>query len=78
MEFNVEQGVGYEPASQDEGLPIGFPFPRTLSLLPFVKLISSVEPTRVGQRSDLERLIVEVWTDRGISHLKTIQRQEIP
>ena len=23
VEFNVEQGVGYEPASQDEGLPIG-------------------------------------------------------
>ncbi|MCS5598975.1 MAG: hypothetical protein NZ707_04410, partial [Rhodospirillales bacterium] len=33
----------------------------------------SVESTRVGQHSDLERLIVEVWTDKTITPLEAIQ-----
>ena len=72
VEFNVEQGVGYEPASQDEGLPIGV-LPVDAIFTPVRKANFSVEPTRVGQRSDLERLIVEVWTDRTISPLEAIQ-----
>ena len=66
VEFNVEQGVGYEPASQDEGLPIGV-LPVDAIFTPVRKANFSVESTRVGQRSDLERLIVEVWTDRTIT-----------
>ena len=72
VEFNVEQGVGYEPASQDEGLPIGV-LPVDAVFTPVRKANFSVEPTRVGQRSDLERLIVEVWTDRTITPLEAIQ-----
>ena len=72
VEFNVEQGVGYEPASQDEGLPIGV-LPVDAIFTPVRKANFSVEPTRVGQRSDLERLIVEVWTDRTITPLEAIQ-----
>ena len=72
VEFNVEQGVGYEPASQDEGLPIGV-LPVDAIFTPVRKANFSVEPTRVGQRSDLERLIVEVWTDRTINPLEAIQ-----
>ena len=72
VEFNVEQGVGYEPASQDEGLPIGV-LPVDAIFTPVRKANFSVEPTRVGQRSDLERLIVEVWTDRTITPLQAIQ-----
>jgi len=72
VEFNVEQGVGYEPASQDEGLPIGV-LPVDAIFTPVRKANFSVEPTRVGQRSDLERLIVEVWTDKTITPLEAIQ-----
>ena len=72
VEFNVEQGVGFSPASQDEGLPIGV-LPVDAVYTPVRKANFSVEPTRVGQRSDLEKLIVEVWTDRTILPLEAIQ-----
>jgi DNA-directed RNA polymerase subunit alpha len=72
VEFNVEQGVGYEPASQDEGLPIGV-LPVDAIYTPVRKANFSVEANRVGQRSDLERLVVEVWTDRTIMPLEAIQ-----
>jgi len=72
VEFNVEQGVGYEPAGQDEGLPIGV-LPVDAIYTPVRKANFSVEATRVGQRSDLERLVVEVWTDRTITPLEAVQ-----
>ena len=72
VEFNVEQGVGYEPASQDEGLPIGV-LPVDAIYSPVRKANFAVEGTRVGQRSDLEKLIVEVWTDRTIMPLEAMQ-----
>ncbi len=72
VEFNVEQGVGYEAANQDGGLPIGV---ITVDAIytPVRKANFSVEATRVGQRSDLERLVVEVWTDRTIMPLEAMQ-----
>jgi len=72
VEFNVEQGIGYEPANQDEGLPIGV-LPVDAIFTPVRKANFSVEPTRVGQRSDLERLVIEVWTDRTIMPLEAMQ-----
>ena len=72
VEFNVEQGVGYVPASQDEGLPIGV-LPVDAIYTPVRKANFSIESTRVGQRTDLERLIVEVWTDRTIMPLDAMQ-----
>jgi len=72
VEFNVEQGVGFAPASQDEGLPIGV-LPVDAIYTPVRKANFSVEATRVGQRSDLEKLIVEVWTDRTIMPLEAMQ-----
>ena len=72
VELNVEQGIGYEPASQDEGLPIGV-LPVDAIYSPVRKANFSVESTRVGQRSDLEKLIVEVWTDRTVMPLEAMQ-----
>ena len=71
-EFNVDQGIGYEPASHDEGLPIGV-LPVDAIYTPVRKANFAVEPTRVGQRSDLERLVIEVWTDRTITPLEAMQ-----
>lgn len=62
MELDVEQGKGYVPASQGKGLPIG-----VLSVdaifSPVQRASYTVERIRVGQRTDYERLILEVWTD---------------
>ncbi|MEX0762335.1 MAG: DNA-directed RNA polymerase subunit alpha [Dehalococcoidia bacterium] len=72
VEFNVEQGIGYVPASHDDGLPIGV-LPVDAVFTPVRKANFRAENTRIGQRSDLERLVVEVWTDRSITPLEAIQ-----
>lgn len=72
VEFNVEQGTGYVPATHDEGLPIGV-LPVDAVYTPVRKVNFRVENTRIGQRTDLERLVIEVWTDRTISPLEAVQ-----
>ena len=72
VEFNVEQGIGYVPASHEEGLPIGV-LPVDAVFTPVRRASFEVEATRIGQRSDLERLIVEVWTDGTISPVEAVQ-----
>lgn len=72
VEFNVEQGIGYRAAAHDEGLPIGI-LPVDAVFTPVRKANFRVENTRVGQRDDLERLIVEVWTDRTLTPLEAVQ-----
>jgi DNA-directed RNA polymerase subunit alpha len=72
VEFNVEQGVGYRAAAHDEGLPIGI-LPVDAVFTPVRKVNFRVENTRVGQRDDLERLIVEVWSDLTITPLDAVQ-----
>ena len=72
VEFNVEQGTGYVAATHDEGLPIGV-LPMDAVYTPVRKANFRVENTRIGQRTDLERLVIEVWTDRSINPLEAVQ-----
>ena len=64
--FDVETGRGYVLAGETTGLPIG-----VVSLdavfTPVRKVNYSVQPTRVGQDTDLDRLILELWTDGTIT-----------
>ena len=72
VEFNVDQGTGNLVGSNDEGLPIGV-LPVDAIFSPVRKVNFEVEPTRVGQNSDLEKLVIEVWTDKTISPLDALQ-----
>ena len=71
MEFNVERGTGYEPAQQAVGYSIGT-LPVDAIFSPVRKVNFAVEHTRVGQITDYERLVLEVWTDRTISPLDAV------
>jgi DNA-directed RNA polymerase subunit alpha len=71
MEFNVERGTGYVPAQQSVGYSIGT-LPVDAIYSPVRKVNYSVEYTRVGQVTDYERLVIEVWTDRTISPLDAV------
>jgi len=76
MEFNVEQGVGYQVAAQADGTsnpPVGV-LPVDAVFSPVRKVNYNVERTRVGQITDYERLIMEVWTDGTIRAVEAIQQ----
>ena len=76
IEFNVDQGVGYQPAVQNEGvtgLPVGV-LPIDAIFNPVRKVDYTIERTRVGQVTDFERLVLEVWTDGTIAPLDAVQK----
>ena len=74
IEFNVESGLGYRPATQSDGssgLQVGV-LPVDAIFNPVRKVNYTREPTRVGQRTDYERLVLELWTDGTISPLEAL------
>lgn len=62
MELTVEKGKGFHSAERREGLPIGV-IPIDALFSPVRKVNFAVESTRVGQVTNYDRLILEVWTD---------------
>ena len=75
IEFNVEQGVGYKPVPQSDGTsnpPVGV-LPIDAIFSPVRKVNYSVERTRVGQVTDYERLVLEVWTDGTIKPVEAVR-----
>jgi len=73
IEMNVEHGKGYNMAPEGDGQPIGV-MPVDAVFTPIRKVNYNVERTRVGQRTDFERLLLEVWTDGSILPVEAIQQ----
>ncbi|MFW5647735.1 MAG: DNA-directed RNA polymerase subunit alpha [Candidatus Alkaliphilus sp. MAG34] len=67
MEINVSKGRGYVQAENNKtpGMPIGV-IPVDSIFTPVVKVNYFVEDTRVGQVTDFDRLIIEIFTDGSI------------
>jgi len=68
MEMTVKSGKGFVPAeaNKDEDQPIGY-IPLDASFSPVRKVNYLVTQARVGQRTDYDKLTLEVWTDGSIS-----------
>lgn len=66
MELTVERGKGYQSGDHREGLPIGV-IPVDAIFTPIRKVNYVVENTRVGQVTDYERLVLDLWTDGTIA-----------
>lgn len=66
-ELVVKVGKGYVPAerNKDEDMPIG-QIALDAVFSPIEKVNFRVEQARVGQRTDYDKLILEVWTDGSI------------
>lgn len=62
IEFQVEPGRGYSPAEQRGRLPIG-ELPVDAIFSPVKRVAFDVEPARVGQMTNYDRLVLEIWTD---------------
>ncbi|MFC4159767.1 DNA-directed RNA polymerase subunit alpha [Chitinimonas lacunae] len=69
MEIKIERGRGYQPATvrhnKDEGRSIGA-VPLDASFSPIRRVSYSVESARVEQRTDLDKLVMEIETNGAI------------
>ncbi len=68
VELEVGKGRGYVPAERNkkEGQPIGFIAVDSI-FSPVKKVMFHVEDTRVGQKTDYDKLLLEIWTNGSIS-----------
>ena len=68
MEITLSQGRGYISSDRNKNaqMPIGV-IPIDSIYSPVTKVNYAVEPTRVGDRTDFDKLTLEVWTDATIT-----------
>lgn len=67
INFTVDRGRGYSPATDRSGkLPIG-ELPVDAIYSPVKRVNFSVGSARVGQSTNYDRLVLEIWTDGTIS-----------
>jgi DNA-directed RNA polymerase subunit alpha len=70
MEFMVEKGRGYVPASEqydaNEDQEVGL-IPVDATFSPVLRVRYKVEDTRVGQKTNYDKLTLEIWTNGTIS-----------
>ena len=68
IEMQVDLGRGYVPAEVNEHyIEIVGTIPMDAIFTPVPKVKYSIEPCRVGQRNDYDKLVIEIWTDGTIS-----------
>ncbi len=66
MEVTIGRGRGYHPAKDNKQPQIDY-IPIDSIYTPVKKVNYNVEPARVGQNIDFDRLTIEVWTDGTFS-----------
>jgi DNA-directed RNA polymerase subunit alpha len=62
IDLTVEKGRGYSPAEDRAKLPIG-QIPVDAIFSPIRRVNVTVDRARVGQVTDYDRLVLEIWTD---------------
>ena len=68
IELQIDLGRGYVPAEVNEHyIEVIGTIPMDAIFTPIPKVKYSIEPCRVGQRNDYEKLIIEIWTDGTIA-----------
>src|SRR6202034_681764 len=68
MEMTVENGRGYRTADENAGQEreIGV-IPVDSSFSPVVRVKYEIEDTRVGQKTNYDKLLMEIWTNGTVS-----------
>ena len=73
VEMMVEPGIGYSMATERKEISIG-EIPVDALFSPVVKVSYIVESTRVGRRTDYDRLLLDVTTNGAIRPLEALQQ----
>ncbi|WP_117237520.1 DNA-directed RNA polymerase subunit alpha [Thermus sediminis] len=74
MEVRVDRGVGYVPAERHgikdriNAIPVDAVFS------PVRRVAFQVEDTRLGQRTDLDKLTLRIWTDGSVTPLEALNQ----
>jgi len=66
IEFMVERGRGYLPANERGRMPIG-ELPVDAIFSPVKRINWNVQAARVGQSTNYDKLVLEIWTDGTLS-----------
>ena len=73
FEIQVDLGRGYVPAERSERyIEIIGTIPMDAVFSPIIKVKYNIENTRVGQRTDYDKLIIEIFTDGSMEPKDTI------
>jgi DNA-directed RNA polymerase subunit alpha len=73
VEMKAEFGTGYVMASETEESLVG-EIPVDALYSPVIKVSYKVEATRVGRRTDFDRVVMQVQTDGSITPLEAVRR----
>ncbi len=78
MEIKVDRGRGYVMAEnfELEHAPLGTVY-LDANFSPVVKVNFQVEDARVGQMTDYDRLLLEIWTDGSITPEKALEEASV-
>jgi DNA-directed RNA polymerase subunit alpha len=71
IEFIVERGRGYTPSNERGRMPIG-ELPVDAIFSPVKRVNWEVQAARVGQSTNYDKLVLEIWTDGAISPEKAL------
>lgn len=66
MEMTVEEGFGYSLSEERDIKELGV-IPTDAIFTPILRVNYSVKATRVGRRTNLDELILDIWTNGSIS-----------
>jgi DNA-directed RNA polymerase subunit alpha len=68
IEIKVARGRGYQPAenNKSEDMPVGW-IPVDSFFSPIRRVNYTVTQSRVGQRTDFDKLTMEIWTDGSVN-----------
>lgn len=72
MELTIETGYGYLPAEGRESDTVGL-LPLDAIFSPVERVSYEVESTRVGRRTDFDRIIIDIYTDGSQSPLSVLK-----
>src|SRR3990167_8115932 len=66
MELTIEQGLGYSSAEERRSTTLGL-IPTDAVFTPVKRVSYEVSATRVGRQTDLDKLVLSVWTNGIVS-----------
>jgi len=72
IELTVERGVGYTLAREQKSDIVG-EIILDATFTPVTKVNYEVEPTRLGKKSNFDKLTMEIWTDGSVNPLDAVK-----